>query len=81
MALANIANLPLPAAWIADSASVLTIIGQNDKPGSDADKTLKRVVEQLDARGIRVAIARPDPAFKDANDVATYRGEPQRMAG
>ena len=78
---ANIANLPLPDAWIADSASVLTIIAQNDAPGSDGARTLEKVIEQLDRRGIRVAIARPDPAFKDANDVARATAQPQRMVG
>lgn len=63
--LSNMANLPIPP-----QAGRVTIIGQNDAPGSDADNTLRKVVATLSGRGLEVAIARPPSGVKDANDLA-----------
>lgn len=44
------------------------LIGQNDPPGSDAEKAFGRVVESLARAGCTVRLARPPQAFKDFND-------------
>nr|WP_243848034.1 toprim domain-containing protein [Sphingomonas oligoaromativorans] len=81
ISLANIANIPLPPnGRDGRPGNPVTIIAQNDPPGSQAAKALERVVMKLIERGAQVAVARPPQGVKDANDLANAGEEERRTA-
>lgn len=63
VSLANIANVALPP-----QIKHVTLIADNDAPGSKAAEGFERVEQALVDRGLEVKIARADPRFKDFND-------------
>lgn len=70
VSLSNIANLPIPPNGPDGAPSNrVTIVGQRDAQGSQADLALKSVVAKLTDRGVDVFLALPLEGFKDANDV------------
>lgn len=64
ISLGNMINLTFPP-----NVAEVAIISQNDKPGSPAANTLDRVVERFRKDGKRVRVLRPDPGYKDFNDM------------
>jgi hypothetical protein len=64
VSLSNLRNIELPAA-----IDTITIMAQNDAPGSAASRSLDRAVQHFLRLGKQVKIARPPPDVKDANDL------------
>lgn len=56
----------------------VTIVAQNDAPGSAAEATLQKVIAQHQAQGRIVRRALPPEGVKDANDLARGIHEPKR---
>ena len=57
-------DLPKQMGW-------LVILAQNDPPGSDADRLLRRAIAAQRERGVKVKVARPPRAAgKDVNELA-----------
>lgn len=76
--LGNMAAIDLPRAPEGESAGALTIIGQRDKPGSQADRALHSAIRHHQKAGREVRLALPPEGVKDANDLA--RAEAQEEA-
>lgn len=62
--LSNMANIELP-----DEVMTVMICADNDRPGSDAAKALRRAQERFLSEGRRVLIARPPAGVKDMNEL------------
>lgn len=67
VSLSNLAAIVLPSA-----ISAVTILSQNDPPGSPAAKTLAKAIAALHRQGRYVKLARPPSRFKDLNEVAVH---------
>lgn len=69
--LGNMAALaPPPAPPEGEGPGELTIIGQRDRPGSQADRALKEAIRHHQALARAVRLALPPEGVKDANDLA-----------
>lgn len=65
IALGNVYHLPLPP-----QMGALVLIGQNDKPGGDAERMAASVIAHHQAAGRAVKHPKPPAPFKDFNDMA-----------
>lgn len=63
VSLSNMGGIALPAC-----VTDVTLWGQNDPPGSPAERQFARVVEHFIGQGRRVSVARPPDGFKDPNE-------------
>ena len=68
VSLANMGAMKLP-----DAIGTVTLLQQNDPPGSDAGKAFTRAVGRFQRQGRRVLLAPPPAQFKDINDALRGR--------